>query len=158
MLFPTRNGIKTVRQTTFRPLLLKLAMMADSEEEVGVLDGPVLYGDWENLIPLRTSSSCSTESETDKQADQEVRKILVKWNSRKLPGSGLKGGPVEKKLKIESASVSAKEDVNGQYFSLKSVTQPSWIKRWLKKFLNQVSFKLTDQYCTCRFSWNKPLG
>ena len=125
VLFPARNGIKTVRQTAFRPLLLKLAMMADSEEEFGVLDGPVLDRDRENLIPLRTSPSCSTESETDKQADQEVRKILVKWNSRKLPGSGVKGGPVEKKSKIESASVSAKEDVNGQYFSLKSVTQPS---------------------------------
>ena len=119
MLFPARNGIKTVHQMTFRSLLLKLAKMTDSEEEFGVLNG-----DRENLIPLRISPSCSTESETDKQADQEVRKILVKWNSRKLPGSGMKGEPVEKS-KIESASVSAKEDVNGQCFSLKSVTQPS---------------------------------
>ena len=66
MLFPTRNGIKTVRQTTFCPLLLKLAKMTDSEEEFGLLDG-----DRENLIPLRTSPSCSTESETDKQADKK---------------------------------------------------------------------------------------
>ena len=84
--------------------------MEDSEEELGVLDG-----DRDNLLPLVSSPSCSTESETDKQADQEVRKILLKWNSRKLPGSAVKGGPVEKKSKIESASVSAKEDVNGQY-------------------------------------------
>ena len=64
---------------------------------------------------LQQSPSCSTESEMDKQADQEVCKILFKWNLRKLPGSAMKGGPVEKKSKIESASVSAKEDVNGQY-------------------------------------------
>ena len=32
--------------------------------------------------------------------------------------------------------------------SLKSVTPPLWIKTWLKTFLNQVSFKLTDQYCS----------
>jgi len=95
-------------------------MMADLEEELGVLDG-----DRDNLLPLESSPSCLAESETEKQADQEVRKIFMKWNLRKLPGSAVKGGPVEKKSKIESASVSAKGDVNGQYFSLKSVTQPS---------------------------------
>ena len=73
MSFPARNGIKTLRQTTFRRLLLKLAMMEDSEEELGVLDG-----DRDNLLRLTTSPSCWAESETDKQADQEVRKILLK--------------------------------------------------------------------------------
>ena len=86
--------------------------MADQsdEEYVGVLDGDRRS---DTLVPRLTSPSCSTESESEKPADKEVSEILFKWNpKRKLSGS-VKEKPVEKKSKIESASVSTEEDVNG---------------------------------------------
>lgn len=108
-LFPPEMEAKTVHRTT---LVLFCSNMADQsdEEYVGVLDGDRCS---DTLVPCLTSPSCSTESESEKQADKEVSEILFKWNpKRKLSGS-VKEKPVEKKSKIESASVSTEEDVNG---------------------------------------------
>lgn len=80
--------------------------MTDSEDDqyCGVLD-------MDQKIP--PSPGHSSEGETDKQADEEVRDILSKWKKSKRPGSAVsvKGKPVEKKSKIES--VDAEDDVNG---------------------------------------------
>ena len=86
--------------------------MADQsdEEYVGVLDGDRRS---DTLVPRLTSPSCSTESESEKQADNEVSEILFKWNPKRKLSASVKEKPVEKKSKIESASVSTEEDVNG---------------------------------------------
>ncbi|KAJ7369765.1 hypothetical protein OS493_036551 [Desmophyllum pertusum] len=96
--------------------------MTDSEDDqyCGVLD-------MDQKIP--PSPGHSSEGETDKQADEEVRHILSKWKKSKRPGSAVsvKGKPVEKKSKIES--VDAEDDVN------------EWTVEDVQKWLNVKGFK-----------------